>query len=393
MFFVSLLLNRLSAGCGAARAPTVCAHLLYIDEIFGYMPPVSEPPSKRPLLSLLKQARAFGLGVVLATQNPVDLDYKGLSNAGTWFLGRLQTERDKNRVLDGLEGATAESGESFDRSTVSEILSNVGKRVFLMHNVHDDGPAVFQTRWALSYLAGPMTRNQIRAVMASKGQGQDTDPTTAETKPSEAAPRRKSNQQRSSTHPALPAGVDEFFLPISGKPNDDLQYAPQILALTKVHFVDSRRGLAADEELNLLLDLADDAIDFNWDDAIAFKLDRRDLLQDPVTPCSFAPLPDLMRKSRSLSTCKKALSDHLYRKRRFELFKSPTLKEYSKPGESERDFRIRLTEQARETRDQLVDKLRKKYATRLQTMEDRVSRAEEAVEREESQASEATCDR
>ena len=142
--------------------------LLYIDEIFGYMPPVAEPPSKKPLLTLLKQARAFGLGVVLSTQNPGDLDYKGLSNAGTWFLGRLQTERDKNRVLDGLEGAIAESGEPFDRRAMSETLSNVGKRVFLMHNVHEDGSEIFQTRWALSYLAGPMTRNQIRRLTESR---------------------------------------------------------------------------------------------------------------------------------------------------------------------------------------------------------------------------------
>lgn len=168
MFFVSLLLNETLGWMRSRPGTNSLRALLYIDEIFGYMPPVAEPPSKKPLLTLLKQARAFGLGVVLSTQNPVDLDYKGLSNAGTWFLGRLQTERDKDRVLDGLEGATAESGESFDRSAISEILSNVGKRVFLMHNVHEDGPEVFQTRWALSYLAGPMTRNQIRTLMEQK---------------------------------------------------------------------------------------------------------------------------------------------------------------------------------------------------------------------------------
>ena len=125
-----------------------------MDEIFGYFPSTSNPPSKTPMLTLLKQARAFGLGIVLATQNPVDLDYKGLSNAGTWFLGRLQTQRDKDRVLEGLEGASTASGHAFDRAAMDKILSGLGQRVFVMNNVHDDRPVVFQTRWTLSYLRG-----------------------------------------------------------------------------------------------------------------------------------------------------------------------------------------------------------------------------------------------
>ena len=139
-----------------------------MDEIFGYFPPTANPPSKVPMLTLLKQARAFGLGVVLATQNPVDLDYKGLSNAGTWFLGRLQTQRDKDRVLEGLEGASTAAGHAFDRKSMDEILSGLGNRVFVMNNVHEDQPAVFQTRWTLSYLRGPLTREQIQTVMAPR---------------------------------------------------------------------------------------------------------------------------------------------------------------------------------------------------------------------------------
>ena len=140
-----------------------------MDEVFGYFPPTANPPAKRPMLTLLKQARAFGLGCVLATQNPVDLDYKGLSNAGTWFLGRLQTERDKARVLDGLEGASAEAGAKFDRQEMEATLAALGNRVFLMNNVHDDEPVVFQTRWALSYLRGPLTRDQIQTLMRPQG--------------------------------------------------------------------------------------------------------------------------------------------------------------------------------------------------------------------------------
>ena len=166
MFFVSLLLaqtvgwTRTLSGTGSLRA------LVYMDEVFGYLPPVAEPPSKRPLLTLLKQGRAFGVGVLLATQNPVDLDYKALSNMGTWFLGRLQTQRDKDRLLDGLEGAAG--GAPLDRAELDRTLSALGKRVFLMHDVHEPGPTPFHTRWAMSYLAGPLTRDQIRRLADTK---------------------------------------------------------------------------------------------------------------------------------------------------------------------------------------------------------------------------------
>ena len=162
MFFVTILLNEVLSWARVSREHRACA-ILYMDEIFGYFPPTANPPSKIPMLTLLKQARAFGLGVVLATQNPVDLDYKGLSNAGTWFLGRLQTKRDKDRVLAGLQGASTAAGHAFDSQKMDEILSALGSRVFVMNNVNDNQPVVFQTRWTLSYLRGPLTREQIQA--------------------------------------------------------------------------------------------------------------------------------------------------------------------------------------------------------------------------------------
>jgi len=158
MFFVTLLLGEVVAWMRAQPGTSSLRALLYMDEVFGFFPPVAEPPSKRPMLTLLKQARAYGLGVVLTTQNPVDLDYKGLANAGTWFLGRLQTERDKERVLEGLEGVAATAGGAFDRGTMEKTLAGLQSRVFVLHSVHEDAPVVFQTRWAMSYLRGPMTR-------------------------------------------------------------------------------------------------------------------------------------------------------------------------------------------------------------------------------------------
>jgi len=166
MFFVSMLLNEILAWVRTQSGTSSLRAILYMDEIFGYFPPVKNPPSKAPLLTLLKQARAFGLGVLLSTQNPVDLDYKGLSNTGSWFIGRLQTGRDKERVLAGLEGAAAGSG--FDRSRMEEVLAGLGKRVFLLNNVHENAPVTFETRWALSYFRGPLTREQIKKLMADK---------------------------------------------------------------------------------------------------------------------------------------------------------------------------------------------------------------------------------
>ena len=166
MFVVSLVLNQVLGWIRQQSGTSSLRAILYMDEIFGFFPPVANPASKQPLLTLLKQARAFGLGVVLATQNPVDLDYKGLSNTGTWFIGRLQTERDKARVMEGLEGAQTSQGEAFDRQKMEQMIAGLSNRVFLMNNVHNDSPTVFETRWAMSYLRGPLTRNQIKQLMS-----------------------------------------------------------------------------------------------------------------------------------------------------------------------------------------------------------------------------------
>ena len=179
MFFVTILLNELLAWVRSQSGTPSLRALFYMDEVFGYFPPVANPPSKTPMLTLLKQARAFGVGMVLATQNPVDLDYKGLSNCGTWFLGRLQTERDKARVLDGLEGASSQAGAQFDRRQMDTILSGLSGRMFLMNNVHEEEPVVFHTRWAMSYLRGPLTRDQIRTLTAERSANVDSGSTLA----------------------------------------------------------------------------------------------------------------------------------------------------------------------------------------------------------------------
>src|SRR4051812_37749103 len=225
MFFVSLLLNQILGWTRQQPGTTSLRALVYMDEIFGYFPPTANPPSKQPLLTLMKQARAFGVGMMLATQNPVDLDYKGLSNAGTWFVGRLQTDRDKQRLLDGLEGAAAGASAKFDRSKMEETLAGLGNRVFLMNNVHEDAPVVFQSRWALSYLRGPLTRNQIKMLMdASRSMVADaktqatvamSSASTAGVAPTSAArPAPTPISTASSNRPMLTADITQRFIPL-----------------------------------------------------------------------------------------------------------------------------------------------------------------------------------
>lgn len=348
-----------------------------MDEIFGYMPPVAEPPSKKPLLTLLKQARAYGLGVVLATQNPVDLDYKGLSNTGTWFLGRLQTERDKMRVLDGLEGAGGVDG--FDRQKAEAILSGLGKRTFWLHNVHDSEPVIFRTRWVMSYLRGPLTRDQIGRLMEGRKREEDS----AQSEGSPLRPSTPSPTGSAGERPVTPPDTPEVFLPVRHYAGE-LRYAPAIIGMGKVHFTNRQRTREATESISLLQWLEGEG---GWSGGEELAVDSGSLQEDPPGPALFDPLPSKVANPKSLAKRSKALSEWLYRERRYELLRSPSLDEISHPGESEGEFRVRLRERAREERDEQVAALRKKYASRLRTLRDRIQRAEQKVEREREQVS------
>jgi hypothetical protein len=389
MFFVSLLLTQTLSWMRSRPGTTSLRALLYMDEIFGYMPPVAEPPSKRPLLTLLKQARAYGLGVVLATQNPVDLDYKGLSNTGTWFIGRLQTERDKLRILEGLEGiSTGEGG--LDRGTIDKIISGLGKRVFLLHNVHEEEPAIFNTRWVMSYLRGPLTRGQIRDLMADAPREASTGAATASATPARpAAPSAPAVPAPApavevAPPPVLPDDVMQFYLEGGGSTPD---YEPCLVGLAEVRFMDKKtKKEAHSEELTLLLPLDERLLKVDWDDAEESDLDERDLGREPTDGASYGALPKKALKSRSYTSWKKALHDHLYRTRSCDLLKSATFKLESAPLESERDFRVRLNELAREHRDGEVEKMRKKHASKVATLEERIRKARQRVEKEKEQA-------
>ena len=378
MMVVSLLLNALlewtrrQTGTGSLRA------LLYMDEVFGYLPPVANPPSKLPLLTLLKQARAFGVGIVLATQNPVDLDYKALSNTGTWFLGKLQTERDKGRVLDGLEGVTS----GLDRATLDKTLSSLKKRVFLMHNVHDSEPVVFETRWTLSYLRGPMGRDELkRAVGAAPAAAPADAPRTAAPPPTGAPSSAVTAKQ------VLPANVREFYLPADGSVSE---FLPVLYGSARVHYTDTKRGIDTVEDLHVTVPFTDGAVAIDWERAEPSDATPEDLAAAPPPSSETAryrALPPAGLDAKRYAAWTKDFEQWVLRAERLMLYAAPSLKLTSNGGESERDFRQRLQLAQRESRDAAVQKLRDKYAPKVARLNQRLQSAGDAVAREEQQAS------
>ena len=373
MFFVSLLLNQVLGWMRTQSGTTSLRAILYMDEIFGYFPPVSNPPSKLPLLTLLKQGRAFGLGVVLTTQNPVDLDYKGLSNAGTWFIGRLQTERDKARMLEGLEGIAAGTGQKFDRQQMEQLLAGLSTRIFLLNNTHDDAPEVFETRWTMSYLRGPLTRTQIKSLTDPVRSNIATPATPAAT-PVTAKPQE----------PVLPPEVPRYYIHIRSS-GSNVVYRPMLLGSAEIHYSNSKT-IDLTQRLTLIAELSDGPVTLDWDRAVPIDVPVEDLESQPETGAEFAEVPAAAAKEKNYATWRKDLANWIYRNHRLELLESPTFDIASNPGESERDFRVRLQQLAREKRDEAVEKLRRKYAPKLEQLEDRKRRAEQAVQREAEQA-------
>ncbi|HEY3310466.1 MAG TPA: hypothetical protein VGK00_02395 [Anaerolineales bacterium] len=390
MFFVSLLLNQILGWMRAQPGTTSLRALVYMDEIFGYFPPTANPPSKKPLLTLLKQARAFGVGVVLATQNPVDLDYKGLANTGTWFIGRLQTERDKQRVMEGLEGASASAGGNFDRGKMEQLLAGLGSRVFLMNNTHEDQPAIFQTRWSLSYLRGPLTRQQIKQIMDPLKGAMPTAAAAPAAVPGVVAAPLRPSAPISSTglRPALPADIPQYFLPLRGS-SAGVTYKPMLVGGAKVRFTDTKSGVDAARDVTALTPIVDQVVAVNWDQAQAANFSLNDLEKNPAQGVQFGDLPGAVVNARNLGDWSKDFVSWIYGSQSLKLLRSPSQDQFSKVDESERDFRIRLGQVAREQRDNQVEALRKKYATRIAALQEKVRRAEQAVERETAQANQA----
>jgi len=389
MFFVTILLNELLAWMRTQPGTSSLRALLYMDEVFGYFPPVGEPPSKKPMLTLLKQARAFGLGCVLATQKPVDLDYKGLSNCGTWFLGRLQTERDKARVIEGLEGAAAQAGGGFNKKAMEQKLAALGSRVFLMNNVHDDAPTVFHTRWAMSYLRGPLTRGAIKTLM---------DPVRALFTPKSAAASATAGAEidssasnapaieEASPRPVLPGDVEEHFVAMDSvlPEGGTVHYQAGVTARARLHFIKASHDVDEWRDYYALQGVDGRLAGNPWESV--YLLEKPPLLdREPIETASYGDLPSELAQKATYKSLAKDLEEHLYRTQVLTKWKCKSLDVYSEVGEPEGDFRDRLRMKAREARDEEVDKVDARYKKKIDAAEERVAKAQSYYDEQNTQ--------
>jgi hypothetical protein len=319
---------------------------------------------------------------VVATQNPVDLDYKALSNAGTWMLGRLQTDRDKARVLDGLEGAAASSGSSLDRAHLDDLLSSLGKRQFLLHNVHEQQPVIFETRWTMSYLRGPLGRDEIKKLaVRTVPTVRDVPKGTTAASIEPLAPEGTVRTVRTDTStPVLDPAIQQLFVPGS------TAYVPMLLGVAKVSYSDSKIGLDESKTVAVVTPITDGAVAVDWEraDVADFTVDY--LLNVPPTGATFANVPAPAAKPKNYATWEKDFAQWVAQSQSIELYKSGRAKVLSNADESERDFRIRLQGEAREARDAAVAKVRDKYASKMTTIQDRIRKAEQAVQVQSEQA-------
>jgi Type IV secretion-system coupling protein DNA-binding domain len=401
MFFVTLLLHQVLSWVRAQTGTTSLRALLYMDEVFGFFPPVANPPGKQPMITLLKQARAFGLGVVLTTQNPVDLDYKGLANTGTWFIGRLQTSQDRDRVLDGLEGAMTGGGSAFSRAGLSDTLSTLDNRVFLLHNVHGSGPVIFQTRWAMSYLRGPLSREQVRGL--SKGRRPDlpaspgTPPRPAAPAPSPAGPA----DDATTLPPPLSPDIPQRYLPVrldrgaaesrvtggsaGTSVSSTLLYIPAVWAAGRIHYSSPKLKGDTVREFGLLAPFASDG-SVAWDGAPPAPGTPADLSPSPAPEARFLVAPEVSRALKKFSAEKQNLVSRLLRTEELKLRSCPAVGITSLPDEPENEFLMRVRLAARERRDADVEALRKRYEGKIGTLEHRLRKTEMTVDRKQADA-------
>jgi hypothetical protein len=376
MFFVTLLLERISTWMQGQSGTTSLRTILYFDEVFGYMPPVANPPSKTPLLRLLKQGRAYGVGVVLTTQNPVDLDYKGLTNTGTWFIGKLQTERDKRRVLEGLAGATQLS--NVDTLDYGDIIGKLRSRVFLLHNVHEDSTKIFHTRWAMNYLRGPLTGVQIRKLMEGKKAKVTLEPPTT--------------GDYTDLPPSIDPKIEQYYVQLPGAGvagrvvDGKIRLYPVLLLNYTVRFYNNKRGIdktfknwAISPEPNSL-----GVVDWSKIEVIdPLLIHSQPLYQNDNVV--YTQLPSQYNTVKELKEYRDSFSDYLYRSQKYPIGTHPDLKVTQEQGESREDFMVRVRQAAREERDEEIDKLEKKYDSKLDKVNSRIERLSSSLAADEAE--------
>lgn len=404
MFFITLLYTSVETWMRAQSGTTSLRTIVYFDEIFGYLPPVANPPSKPPMLRMLKQARAFGIGQVLVTQNPVDLDYKALSNAGSWFIGKLQTEQDKQRLLDGLEGAMA---GAMKRDHYEAIISALGKRVFLLHNVHEKEPQVFQTRWAMNYLAGPLTRTHIPLLNELAGASLEVAPVSAggiaPSKTPTKVPSPSAALTGTSTRPALPAGISEYFMPnnvsfsqaLKGAAKEGLSqarpsgmvYHPALLAQAHVRYIQLKYNLDFSTVRTVLVHTPDRRGVIRWNDFLVAAIDPDSLEDEPITEARFVPLPAVLTQATLLKTLERQFLDWVLQTSQVKIKVNEALKIYASPDTSTAEFHKLCAEAAEKAFQEEWKKTEKTFEKQIKTLQTKLEREERELAEDESEYS------
>ncbi len=388
MFFVTMLLNRVVSWMRRQQGSASLKALVYMDEIFGYFPPGANPPSKKPMMLLLKQARAFGVGVVLSSQNPVDLDYKGLSNIGTWFIGRMQTRQDQDKVAQGIAGA---SNGRLETGETRSLLAGLKGRQFLLNCVHLDGTTVFETRWVMSYLKGPISSRDIEKLTGeakSAAPASFADDAALGTVP--PAPKQDLPPAQSMA-PVISRDIEQRFrLPnvIDQAP----VFEPWLAVSASVRFYNAKRHIEQGETVCRRLYLPKDWRDADWENLEPMDFELADCSTTAPRASQFYPLPDALARMKNLRSMQKEFTDHLYQNQRLELFCVDKLGFESEPGEGLADFKIRLRDHLRDQKELAVEALRKNYSQKQQRLEDRLEKALVRVEKEKQDVQAKTAD-
>ncbi|MEM7285435.1 MAG: hypothetical protein AAF480_03710, partial [Actinomycetota bacterium] len=395
-FVVTLLLSKMVTWMRSQPGTTDLRAMIYMDEVFGFVPPTAAPPAKKPILTILKQARAFGVGMVLSTQNPVDLDYKAISNAGTWMIGRLQTERDKGRLLEGM---TSASGD-VDISVVDETISGLGKREFLLSSTKSSEPVVFGTRWAMSYLPGPLTREQISALMADRqppaAAAPIEAPADAPKTPAEAAPSLADDE--TTAPPTVADSASVVWLDAAAPWTSEVgatpggrRLRPGLAARVKLLFDDTKADLRHEEEWEaVLFPLEGEQADMDL--AVAVDYDDRDFRSDAPEGAVYVLGDAKIHTKTFFTNATRDVKDRLYRSETLTLLRNEALKAFSRPEESREDFEQRCVRLADDAADADLDKIRQALEKKIDRVQDAIAKAEDRLREAESKADNSRSD-
>lgn len=410
MFFLSLLLNDIVDWIRKQPGATDLKYLFYMDEIYGYLPPYPQnPPSKNPLMILMKQARAFGLGVVLVTQNPKDIDYKALTNTGTWFIGKLQAETDRERVMEGLRGILDASGDSLDATEINNLLSSLKKRVFLVKNVHESGVKLFNTRWAISYLAGPLTREQIKDLMLTEKavpqqvpvpqQGFAPPPVPPPPSPSGPPPVPSAGPPPVPTAgpppvtPSMPTRSD--LLPFAPQPDTPIEYlyessadsrgksySPYLYLQGEVIFDDNQLGVYVRKKYFTSVPME---ANIDWRESQLVETEVEYSSEPDTGVMGYETLKTKLNYS-GLRRMQSSFKNYLYTQQVLSLLINRNLKLVSEVDETEESFRTRCREVVEKTIDKEIEKLKDTYERKIERLEDRIEREKIKVKRLKKEA-------